>query len=115
MCFSASPQRPPTLPSADAVKAKVSHSEQLVPTPPPSTFQRKCKTQGRPTNVFNGNTAEKVVLKHCISHDSHTRHEKDPIFKADLCPAHAGVYTIEESVQLFEHMLDVASEYLDTA
>ncbi len=115
MCFSVLLQLPPTLlPAAsDAADKQAPDIEDRGYPPPPSTFQRKCKTKGTPTNRMDGQTAKAVAVQHFDFHGVYVKYAKDPIWKSELCTADTETCEIEESVRIFEAMLDL--EILDRA
>ena len=108
MCFSVSLQLPPTLlPPAGLIEKQIYQSEGQDAFPPPSTFQRKCKSQG--TRVSPSKT---VAVLRC---GLRLRYGKDPIWKSEVYPVRIESDEIERSVQMIEDMLDVANEVLETA
>jgi hypothetical protein len=76
-------------------------------SPPPSKFQRKCKKQAPPAKYCLQSFAD----QHCGVYGKRTRYPKGPSRDNELCPAFQGEYTIEESVQIFEDMMDAANEF----
>jgi hypothetical protein len=87
-------------------------SEEQDALPPPLKFQRKCKCRNPPADRLIGHAAQTVAVQHCGPHGASATYAKSPIRDSDLCPARAGEYTIEESVQIFEYMMDAANEFL---
>jgi hypothetical protein len=110
MCFSGLLQLP--LPTAGLVDTQAKEIKDQDPCPPPSKFQRKCKTQ---VTALSEPPSKIVAAQHRNPHAAIVRYVKNPIGKSELCPAHATGYTIEESVQIFEDMLDMENEILDGA
>ncbi len=96
------------------IDKQASQTTDQEPFPPPSTFQRRCKTQSRALSDPIKCVSRTVAVQRDL-HAAHMRYKKDPIFKSELCSAASGGYTIEESVQMFEDMLDVAHEFLASA
>ncbi len=98
MCFSVLLHLPTAFPtSAVFVEKQTLHSEGQNALPPPSTFQRKCNTQGA----------------RVLYDDVHVRYCKDPVWKSEICPNQIEKDEIEKSVRMIEDMLDVAHDVLE--